>query len=672
MEDTDTHALPKLAQANCKSCDLSSLPFYLQKVYTDYDFEDGGRPIPLLTLHDIRDLPLQHDARSARRLQHFHLLLLREHVTQRMCKLWDESKVPFAVFPELILERAQAYEALGYADLALADAYAAFSVSAGEEEDLRPFGVDGIAWNDNVDVEETDTDQADDDAGSAKSLNELQVVTSKADSSSQPDFALIKAKVKRDALAIMVRSLASLGLGEDISTWSNLLSDAEDEVQLLDRDGYKQNHQIWSIYDDLIVDKRNNSMHNGGINDAGSHSVARCSRREVYPWNIHEPADRTSNASLREINSRLLDASDGCIEAKRTILPFMKTTDDAFNTTADNSQIGLFAARDLDSDETILREHSILTAIRPHDAPLCDACAGELPEDRGDTTFSCPGCGIPFCSLQCQNTALQSYHAPNTDDETTDLGFPPATSPFCPGRSGNADVHDIGRAESSEDPEWDLYLLLVARCIMMSEKQNIHPLDLIETKWLWGDFNSVPDPATSKPTTSLPFSLQHSLLYPHQFFTTLLSSDPKFHPYSRHWLENYDHWILQTLYAKFRGVADARQSTWDGKAEAAGVYGLWCLGNHSCGPNVHWDEKREGDTVGRRYVVRPREDMPWLEKAKDNGTGQGIKKGEQIWNHYTDVTEPDYRIRRARLREVLGGECMCERCVREEAEATAK
>lgn len=59
-----------------------------------------------------------------------------------------------------------------------------------------------------------------------------------------------------------------------------------------------------------------------------------------------------------------------------------------------------------------------------------------------------------------------------------------------------------------------------------------------------------------------------------------------------------------------------------------------------------------GDEEGERvFCVRDRE----------------IPKGQEIWNHYTDVDEADYRVRRGRLREVLGGECMCERCVQEGA-----
>ena len=59
-------------------------------------------------------------------------------------------------------------------------------------------------------------------------------------------------------------------------------------------------------------------------------------------------------------------------------------------------------------------------------------------------------------------------------------------------------------------------------------------------------------------------------------------------------------------------------------------------------------------------------------RAIDGGQWRGIKKGEQIWNHYTDTREEDFRVRRGRLREVLGGDCMCERCIWEEGEWSKK
>ena len=294
------------------------------------------------------------------------------------------------------------------------------------------------------------------------------------------------------------------------------------------------------------------------------------------------------------------------------------------------------------------------------------------------------------------STALTTYHTPNPEDVTTDCDYPPAISPFCPGKSAHADIHQLGRAESSEEPEWDLYFLLVARCIMMAETRKQSPLELDEVKWLWGDFNSLPNFECDKsgvsahtnqqgghksgedftPKHTLPYSIHHSLLLPFKFFTTLLLSVPNCAPYSSHWLRRYDWWIIQTLYAKFRGVADAKESTWDGKAESAGVFGLWCLANHSCAPNVEWETRRDGNETGGERVFEVREEV-WRPPSKEGGKigeqeWQGIKKGDEIWNHYTDTREEDFRVRRGRLREVLGGDCMCERCIWDEKDAEGK
>ncbi len=114
---------------------------------------------------------------------------------------------------------------------------------------------------------------------------------------------------------------------------------------------------------------------------------------------------------------------------------------------------------------------------------------------------------------------------------------------------------------------------------------------------------------------------------------------------------------MQTLYAKFRGVASARQSTWDGKPEVAAVHPLWCLANHSCAPNVEWG-------WGRERVLRVRErPVMWGSQGHIPEVGwKGIKAGEQILSHYCDVDLP-VAERREYMRGSLGGECRCERCV---------
>ena len=122
----------------------------------------------------------------------------------------------------------------------------------------------------------------------------------------------------------------------------------------------------------------------------------------------------------------------------------------------------------------------------------------------------------------------------------------------------------------------------------------------------------------------------------------------------------YDVWVFNTLYAKFRGTASARLSGLGGRTirgpEVSAVLPMWCLANHSCDPNVSWEwggsikfwasEKKVAWRKGGREVKR---------------SEAGIKKGEEVLNHYCDVELP-VKERREWARGALGGDCRCQRC----------
>jgi len=593
-------------------------------------------------LSEVKDLP-------SREEQYASLLLLRHQLTMLLADFGSgsESSTP-TLSPRLILERAAVYEALAYHELALADAYVAYT--------LCEVVLEGVEVSDLVP-----------DEGFAAAADEDKGHPHNQDSSVR--------RFKYECLVVLCRCATALGCGQQANLWYEEALNTQRSLCPAGRsEGAIEEAVECRLNDGFVIFT---PVDHGASQNRSPSSLFGWSQRQIYPWNEHEP-ERMSSEAVQEINSSLKNVSRD-LEVKRSLLPALNgthATDVHGNVVsppptalgASSCQLGLYAMRDLPPGATILEERSVLTGIRPHGEALCDACAADVENIPQDLRRYCPGCGIPFCSEDCYRAAKEKYHTPNDDNnedssDDDDDDYPPYEAPFCPGSSGNDDIQTLGRAESSTTAEWDLYFLLLARTLQMAETQGKHPLDLFETKYLWGDFAATPVPENvpshSGPHT-LPYSLRHHVELPLQWFEILMHSRPECRPYSAHWLKNYDWWMVQTLFAKFRGVADAQQSTWTGTPEIAAVHPLWCLANHSCNPNVTWKPSgvRNLTVVSTRAWTRP--DIP------KHVEWHGIMAGEQIWNHYTDVNEKDYRERRARLREVLGGDCMCERCVYEE------
>ena len=535
---------------------------------------------------------------------------------------------------------------MGYDDLAVGDAYVGLGVGEGDEVDLRAF-VDGLRGEGGG---ESDQQSGDGEGGEDEGGGERG-----SDDGDEDEWWDREGRV--ETLKILIRCCRRLGCGEaeEVRMWLALLE--RDQSSGADH----KESEVWRLLDD--------ESGSGHVQDA----KLGFSRREIYPWNEHEP-DRMSDECLQELNEKMKEVSD-CLEVRKTLLPSTSTSsmsvqhrakpDISTHTSSEkqNAQLGLFTTRPLSPNQPILNEISLLTAIRPHGTSLCDACATDISSLPLHDRYSCPACDIPFCSEECKSLALTQYHVPNVDEEENEEGYPVEASPFCAGRSGRADVHELGRAEGSELPEWDLYFLLLVRCVMMSETRGVAPLELEEVRWLWGGFNEDPMSVGGVVKRSLPFGLKHSIILPLQLWTILLLSLPRSTmPYGRVWLERYDWWVVQTLYAKFRGVADARLGSWDGMPECASVAWRWALANHDCASGCEWGEAGEG----RRWMAVRRERCWSRDEAVDEDGWEGFAEGEEVFSHYTDVREEDYKIRRERLQEVLGGNCMCSRCLWEE------
>ncbi|KAJ5573387.1 uncharacterized protein N7459_007814 [Penicillium hispanicum] len=554
--------------------------------------------------------------------------------------------------PHLYLERARLHENLGFPDLAAADAYRALSLL---ESVVDP---DGCEFHARRQVE-----TAADNGSTALQNGDNDRDYGSKDEDTEDDETVAVTQEEYDTLidavyVVLVRSLVRCGCYRDayefgvrgIELLRELANEKPDTTSTATSTAaiLEQLEQIKEVYKTRTGSQKEvdlDSIDPAILPAQGS------ARRVLYPWNEHEP-DRRAPEELKLLNDRLADVAPKC-EVRAVALPALHgSTSDGAGADAEVSvQLGLFAKEDIKPDEIILRESSLLTATnRLHD-DLCDACNGPLPELSAPAPpVACEGgcADTIFCSQTCHDTAQEVYHGA-----------------ICGLEDG---LESIGKDIPDPKDKADyLYLLLLGRALAMSATQDVHALDMPEVKYIWGDFHnydieSASTSGAADASATLPFSFQLNILQPIRFLEEM-----EIDPYVS--LPRYDTWVLNTLYAKFRGTASGRLSTWDGGPELCAVHPLWCLANHSCDPNVRWE-------WGGEITFRARTDEEkavWKRVKQDGSTAEkvagsgGIAQDQEILNHYCDIGLP-VKERREWACGALGGMCRCERCVWEAGE----
>ncbi|KAJ9154914.1 Wd tetratricopeptide repeat domain-containing protein [Pleurostoma richardsiae] len=522
----------------------------------------------------------------------------------------------------LYLQRASVYAHLGYPSLAAGDAYRAllltdevrnesFEYHEQALEALKPYHTDPLP-----------------DVLRYGSLihGSAEIVDGHGPAGPEPPQELAAIASLR-CYQILSLSLLLCGcLKSAYSFCERGLAASPSNAELLNTQGYIQTVARRRLHKDNADDIDINELSDWGM-----------VRREVYPWNTHEP-DRFSEGSLAFLNAELASIAPKCAVqvSKLPILLDGASETDNYEIIPTCDQLGVFAKEDIAPGEIVLEEYSLLTANNRHKESICDACGTALPPLQANSeAVSCPECyDTVFCNEFCFNKAQELYH--------------PAVC--------EKDVDSIAKDPEAKEADASLYLLLLARLLAMSNHQGIHPLEVKEVKYIWGDFvpprsNDIdlsPN-AGPPPDWTLPFSFKYNVEAP---LHILEKMDVDIYAT----LPEHDIWVFSTLYAKFRGTASARKSTRDGRPDVAAVHPFWCLANHDCNPNVTWE-------WGGRMKL-------WARETRVVGGGRGgIKAGEEILNHYCDVDLP-VQQRREWAMGSLGGWCMCKRC-RDESAADA-
>lgn len=486
--------------------------------------------------------------------------------------------------PHLHLERGLLHEELGFPDLASADAYRALSLL---ESVVDPEGCEfharrrivpptenGTVEGQKEEDEDEDEDDDDDEDGAFTPITKPEYDALIGDVYELLVRSLVNCACFRNAFDFCLRGMELFrGMGRDEKALREAMSAIKrNYISRLEKlhgsSGCEEGKE-----DEVEVDPR--LLNVQGI-----------APRILYPWNEHEP-DRKAPETMELLNEKLKKVAPKC-EVKAVALPALHGTAKGEDRGDDVMiQLGVFAKEDIAPGEIVLHETSLLTATnRLHD-DLCDACNLKIPPlDSENPPVPCEnGCeDTIFCSQECHDQAQEVYHGA-----------------IC----GMEGLASIGRDIADPNDKADyLYLLLLGRAIAMAATQEVHPLELLEVKYIWGDFHgSEPlspseTTATQDPTAVLPFSFQLNILQPMR-----LLEEMGLDPYTV--LPQYDTWIVNTLYAKFRGNASGRLSTWDGGPELCAVHPLWSLANHSCDPNVRWEWGGEIMFQARNLEERP-------------------------------------------------------------------
>jgi hypothetical protein len=451
----------------------------------------------------------------------------------RLAKLQDlQDGLPLQPYGIILrLRIAAAYKSLGYPDLAAGDAYKALLlvdevVQEGEyheqaSEAAQSYIVSGEASEYAAEIHQAYSNF--DHSGCR--------CQSPASSNDEGDDVVSWAKDcwSRTAFALLVGCLTDCGCLRSAFDYNGRALKAFGQVQPFD------------IYQRTLTERLRLHFESTGEKlddiDIKMYPDKGVVRRELYPWNKHEP-DRYSDETILFLNKEMTAAAPK-LEIKVAELPVLSSGSSPMDQDVYYvKQLGVFAKEDIPADEIILQEKSLLTAVSRLHELYCNACSGSLPKPDPNTesvAISCEECeDVFFCSEECHDFAQEQYH-PVLCGVSTEQKVPP-----------------------NEAADW-LYTLLLVRALALAEVQDVHPLDLKEVGYIWGDYHGLDldeawkadanghltDPFASVKQ-SLSFSFNNNILLP---LNMLEKMDVNIFEQSH----RYDTWIFNTLYAKFRG-----------------------------------------------------------------------------------------------------------------------
>jgi len=477
--------------------------------------------------------------------------------------------------PCALLNRSLAYIAVGYPELAVADAYRAAMASYGMRQpntissDKRLKAVarytraerlanqSGEAW-----ATESTCYIGQGWLGvplAAIFLNADQVTTEK----SQRQSVCMVLELK--AIYRMAYALWRCGRGA-LSDALGLLSDAKMVYKLTSQEEFcflaLGNEMMLEIEEEITKEEMGSrttvegGLFNGQFEDTGKSDLSRIRglmrrrytmvKREVYPWNKHEPALGDPSV-LRALNNDVRDLLHGC--EVRVLYPLEEKM----------PELALFATKAIQPGDLVLTEGSSLqvtTASAPQTANIyCNVCAALIiaPAKFADLTT---GQNLRSSNLGGHSDGSSPTHKNTSDGDEADVAYfsqkqednsgialtqpksgilgtppnpPPHQQPPAPDLQACSDCSKVffcssqckddakkehhpslcgkgiedGIREAIQKHEClahhtvnpkaeQIYELLLVRILALAKEKDVHPLDLDEVQWLNADFYATP------------------------------------------------------------------------------------------------------------------------------------------------------------------------------------
>ncbi|CAF3264923.1 unnamed protein product [Rotaria socialis] len=341
-------------------------------------------------------------------------------------------------------------------------------------------------------------------------------------------------------------------------------------------------------------------------------------RMPKYSWNEFEPfnSENDIETQLNEINIMLEPIAPKLLVVRMpdnpTHFDFNKVPG-ASSSEASRPQLGIIAREKITRKEKILDEPGIFINNGLY-GPKCNYCnnivsaSKEKPVDIDKT--ACAKCEERFCSVQCCELALKTYH-----------------QAIC-GRDISEIMEYVARGRTCSS----LLHLFAFRVLAMAVQSNKHPLEMSVVKYL-----------SAGTKQNVPWNIYYSYLLYLSMLKTLGLCQYRD-------IDKFDFWVYYTLQNKLQcnvfGEYKAPQQPENGKLL---IFNSFL--NHSCAPNAVYFKDRHA-----HQVVVACED---------------IEKYQQVFISYIDPNCPVSK-RQQLFEGTFGFTCACERCVHEIGAANGK